>query len=530
MRISQIRTQSAISKLLSRPSSRCSHRSSTSSHSSSPLYPSPLSLSLSANSSESEPPDSVKEEDLTKMDFLSDSDDIVPEDNGGVVEQSLDTMDPEYYMEMILFKIEDVLFRVPIHLFKSCTDFFDPLLDEMDNVHEDKKVIIQDDVSKKDFRALLKLLYPISFTLTRTLSDDEWISVLRVSTTWRMLDIRRMAIEHLTSAPISLVDRIFLAREYSVISWLRSAYLALVEVNSELSRHDELTTEIIGLESSFKLHRVRESVLPSRQGNAHVIDREIEKDFETEFEALSDQTSIELAVLAQKYGVSEWRRNAFVAMVRRKQLLAVDEAQALGFETSIRLCGARELRRTLGAEQAVKQELEWDFNTLKSHTVVERLIMARDYGVRNWVKESLLELAEREESLSMPEAHDIGLRTAIALCRARHYTNQLSPDEAIYRQALELEFGEEFELVEAAGRQLLSQVELEKLEELSVVQQWLNRRLQEQQEPEEALDSREIEEQRGSLEDNQKAQEVGVIDRQDDQRHMMKSSNPNSPV
>ncbi|KAG6897492.1 hypothetical protein C0992_001097 [Termitomyces sp. T32_za158] len=485
MRVPKIRTQSAISKLLPRPSSRCSHRSSTSSNS----------------SSESKPPD-LEEED-TESPVHSD---IVSEGDGGVVEESPSMIDPEYYMEMVIFKIEDVLFRVPVHLFKSCTDFFSTSLSEMDDVSDDKKVIIRNDVSKEDFRALLKLLYPSSLTLTRTLSDKEWISVLRVSTTWRMLDIRRMAIEHLTSAPLSLVDRIFLAREYSVVSWLRSAYLALVEVNSELSNHDELTTEIIGLESSFKLHRARESVLPSRQCNARVIDHEIEKEFKAESEALSDQTIIELAVLAQKYGVSEWRRQAFVAMTRRKQFLSVDEAQTLGLEAAIRLCGARELRRTLGAEHAVKQELEWDFGTLQSYTAVDRTIMARDYGVRTWVKEALLELVEREESLSLSEARDLGLRTAIALCRARHYPNQLSADETAYKQALELEFDEEFELVEAAGRELLSQVELKKLEEHSMVQRWLERRLEEQQVPEETPESQEMDQSFSREGDNRKAQ------------------------
>ncbi|KAG5353322.1 hypothetical protein C0989_008046 [Termitomyces sp. Mn162] len=406
------------------------------------------------------------------MELLREHEDTVQKNHEGIVEEPVGSMDPEYYMEMVVFKIEDVLFRVPAHLFKSCTNFFDPFFEELNNMPEDQRVIKRDDVDKEDFRALLKLLYPMyaskrflhtlmliyrfrSFALSPTLLDDEWISVLRVSTTWLMLDIRHIAIEHLTSAPLSLVDRIVLARECNIISWLRSAYLALVEVDSELSRHDSVVTEMIGLESSFKLHRVRESVLPSRQRNSRIIDREIEKEFKAEFEALSDKTAVERAVLAQKYGVSEWRKNAFIAMACREQILSVDEAQTLGLETAIRLCGARELRYTLGLESAVKQELGWDFGALKSYTAVERVVMAREYGVRNWVQGGLSELAEREESLSIPEARDLGLRTAIALCRMRHYSSQLSPGEAAYGQALELEFGEELEQVEAAGRELL---------------------------------------------------------------------------
>lgn len=116
MRIRMIQTQYAISRLLSRPSSRRSHRSSTStsSYSSSPLCPSPLSTSLSPDTVESESPNLIEEEDLTDMKFLEDHEDhgdhgdhedIVSEDNGGVVGESLGTMDPEYYMEIVVFKV-----------------------------------------------------------------------------------------------------------------------------------------------------------------------------------------------------------------------------------------------------------------------------------------------------------------------------------------------------------------------------------------------------------------------------------------
>ncbi|KAG5730674.1 hypothetical protein E4T56_gene14819, partial [Termitomyces sp. T112] len=293
MFIPKIRTDSTISKFM-RPRSprlrRSPLTSSTSSHSSSPPCPSPLSYVMPSGSPESES-DTVVEEDLTTMELLREHEDTVQKNHEGIVEEPVGSMDPEYYMEMVVFKIEDVLFRVPAHLFKSCTNFFDPFFEELNNMPEDQRVIKRDDVDKEDFRALLKLLYPMSFALSPTLLDDEWISVLRVSTTWLMLDIRHIAIEHLTSAPLSLVDRIVLARECNIISWLRSAYLALVEVDSELSRHDSVVTEMIGLESSFKLHRVRESVLPSRQRNSRIIDREIEKEFKAEFEALSDKTA-----------------------------------------------------------------------------------------------------------------------------------------------------------------------------------------------------------------------------------------------
>ncbi|KAG6834036.1 hypothetical protein H0H93_012407, partial [Arthromyces matolae] len=110
----------------------------------------------------------------------------------------------KYCMEIIFFKIGQTFFRIPAHFFRTCTNFFDEHLNEA--AHNGKVIIERDDVNISDFRALFKFLYPIS--LTRTLTDDEWTSVLKVSTKWEMVDIRRMAIEHLDSTSIPLVDRI----------------------------------------------------------------------------------------------------------------------------------------------------------------------------------------------------------------------------------------------------------------------------------------------------------------------------------
>ncbi|KAG6902119.1 hypothetical protein C0995_004065 [Termitomyces sp. Mi166 len=444
-----------------------------------------LFLRPSSRSPELESLTELVEEDITTMEFLEDPQ--AADDSSGsesdsdtsVVEEPPEIMDPEYYMKMVVFKVNVICYptskgkkaydfdnrsKIVCIGCRSCTDFFNPSLDELNDVPEDQRIIKRDDISKEDFRALLKLLYPMSFTLTRTLSDDEWISVLKVSTRWIMLDIRRMAIEHLTHASLPLADRIILARECSIISWLRSAYLELV---SQLSSHDEHTTETIGLETTFKLHRARESLFPLGQFDERAMNSEIEEEFREVLGTLSRRSEIELAVLAHKYGVSEWRKSAFIALARRHKLISYTEAQLLGFETAIRLCGVRELRRSIGTARAVELELNWDFDALESYTAVQRVAMARGHEVCDWFVEALSELVQQKETLSVPEARDLGLPTAIALClcRARHFSSKVSADEEGYRQALELEFGDELEQVEAAGRELLSQSELLRLEE-----------------------------------------------------------------
>ncbi|KAG6908821.1 hypothetical protein DXG01_003174 [Tephrocybe rancida] len=398
----------------------------------------------------------------------------------------------DFYMEMV----EDVLYRVPTYLFRSETAFFHSLLDAPDSSFGDEKVILRDDVTALDFQALLKLLYPMTFTVVRTLSDSEWISVLKVSTKWLMLEIRRMAIEHLSSAPLPIVDRITLARECSILPWLHSAYLALLDVKSELSEHDEVTRERIGLESTLKLHRARESIL-EYSAPVNVIRKEVEGEFSAELEMLGDQTAIERAQLAQTYNVSEWRRTSFIELAGREKPLSVDEAQALGLETAIRLCGAREFKSTLGVDHAVQQELEWDFGALKSYTAVERLVLAREYAMRVWVRDALLELGKRREPPTTTEALNIGLDTAIALCRARHYHDQSLPAIAACKTALEHEFQVEFAEVEVAGNQLLSKSEIETAQKRILEEKRLEeKRLEEKRLEEERLEEKRLEEKR----------------------------------
>ncbi|KAG6916752.1 hypothetical protein DXG01_005497 [Tephrocybe rancida] len=435
---------------------------------SSTILKSPPSLHLSPtlhsiSSSESTSPLELDEKDITTMQLEYE---ILghPAADNGLSEDASEEPDPEYYMEMITFKVEGVLFRVPAHLFRSETTFFDSLLD-------DRKIIVRDDVAKSDFRVLLKLLYPMTFAVVRTLSDREWISVLKVSTKWLMREIRHMAIDRLSSAPLAHVDRVVLAKECSILSWLRSTYLTLMDVKSELSHHDKLTMEKLGLESSFKLHCARESVFPRRAGTT-AMRKKIDEAFGVELETLDDRSAIERAVLAQTYNISEWRRGSFVELAERKQVISVEEAQILGYQTAIQLCGAREMRTTQGVEDAVRQELGHDFETLNSHTSIERLVLARKYAVRVWVRDALYDLGELPEPLSASEARSIGLHTAIALCRARHDPDQLPPGEAAYRSAIEREFQAEFAEVEMAGNQLLSKSEIQTAEQQRLEEKW----------------------------------------------------------
>jgi hypothetical protein len=60
------------------------------------------------------------------------------------------------------------------------------------------------------------------------LSMDEWLSVLKLSSKWHFNDLRDKAITKLTALPMTPIQRVLLAREYAVPSWLIEGYVKIL--------------------------------------------------------------------------------------------------------------------------------------------------------------------------------------------------------------------------------------------------------------------------------------------------------------
>ncbi|KAH6894000.1 hypothetical protein BKA70DRAFT_1117533, partial [Coprinopsis sp. MPI-PUGE-AT-0042] len=87
------------------------------------------------------------------------------------------------------------------------------------------------DVSLGDFESFLKAFLPRESAMydeRPTLTAEEWISVLKLSTQWLFNDLRKLAISHLSSTKMDAIDRICLAKEYRVYNWLLEGYEQIV--------------------------------------------------------------------------------------------------------------------------------------------------------------------------------------------------------------------------------------------------------------------------------------------------------------
>ncbi|KAJ2918285.1 hypothetical protein MD484_g2129, partial [Candolleomyces efflorescens] len=165
-------------------------------------------------------------------------------------------------------EVENRLFRVPKYRLISDSEYFATkyALDiggDGDSEHEYATVENQqsnavklDGASADEFQSFLKAVYPMVIQGELTLSKDEWLSVLKLSTQWFFNGLRKMAIEKLTLLlSQSPVEKIQLGKQYSIEAWLVAGYRELV------MRYEPTTVEeaeLIGLKETIQLTPIRE--------------------------------------------------------------------------------------------------------------------------------------------------------------------------------------------------------------------------------------------------------------------------------
>ena len=179
-------------------------------------------------------------------------------------------------------------FYAPINKFKHAKmspGKKNPVLATLNRTSSSGKRVIQVDdigITAEDFGTLLRIMYPpyvlhlycgrphtmfLNTDLlsgyshvetspqTPTLSNDNWISVLKISSLWFFQELRDLALRHLDNSSLSIMDRIVLGRAYDVPTWLFEGLCALADsyifINSTMS--DEL-----GDATALRLHQIRD--------------------------------------------------------------------------------------------------------------------------------------------------------------------------------------------------------------------------------------------------------------------------------
>ncbi|KAK7462319.1 hypothetical protein VKT23_007920 [Stygiomarasmius scandens] len=176
-----------------------------------------------------------------------------------------------YYWKNVVFQVEGSLFRVPRFHFETSSEVFSDMfaLPQADSKPEegdgDAHPIKLEGIEAKDFECLLKVLYPRSPPMKEDLTTEhKWVSVLKLTTLWRFLGFRALAIDRLTSCSMNASERVVLGRQYSVYAWLRTGYIDLVKQSQTLSMED---VEKIGYLPSVRIFRLREELRKRHRKN-----------------------------------------------------------------------------------------------------------------------------------------------------------------------------------------------------------------------------------------------------------------------
>ena len=125
-------------------------------------------------------------------------------------------------------------------------------------------------------------------------SQDEWRTLLKLSTRFRCFDLRKEAIRQLesywkggfTSSPekaIPYVQRLQMGKDFFIRQWVVKGYKALVERTETISDEEVLA---ITTTEAFRLMRIRDSRNKSELFDVNVA---IQKAFEVELALISDE-------------------------------------------------------------------------------------------------------------------------------------------------------------------------------------------------------------------------------------------------
>ncbi|KAF6761105.1 hypothetical protein DFP72DRAFT_31770 [Ephemerocybe angulata] len=239
--------------------------------------------------------------------------------------------DAVYFWENVSFLAGGILFRVPRHPFIQGSPHFAKELGASANPGFDsgeldceweriqgsaESIVTLEDVGAEDFRTFLKVIFPIhSKSISLHLTKEEWIAVLRLSTRWEFVDIRKLAIQQLDPELSDPIELISVGRLTYVVRWVLAGFAALVERPEIIS---EAESEEIGPRSAIRLYIIRHRVaIGLTEGGAAGIEPELQLRFGDEIRAMRDK---ETQMLQEQEAMAALESRTAVLQAQERQM------------------------------------------------------------------------------------------------------------------------------------------------------------------------------------------------------------------
>ncbi|KAL5485149.1 hypothetical protein ACEPAI_7791 [Sanghuangporus weigelae] len=169
--------------------------------------------------------------------------------------------DDEFFYTLIVFRVEDSLFRVFREPFICESEVFAGMFDlpvsesmKRDGTDEAHPLHLEG-IRLVDFRPFLKALHAPQYHEPLNLSQDEWMSVLELSHMWGFVALREQAIKQLNTSDLGPFRTLRIARNYDIPAWVPKAYSELVDRKEMLTDDEVKELEWV---DAFAISRYRE--------------------------------------------------------------------------------------------------------------------------------------------------------------------------------------------------------------------------------------------------------------------------------
>ncbi|KAF5352070.1 hypothetical protein D9758_009440 [Tetrapyrgos nigripes] len=195
----------------------------------------------------------------------------------------------QYFWDTVTFQVEQVLFKIPRYQLETSSEYFRSMFSGLSAVqlaNIDRNPVKLEGITVVEFEPFLEVICPISPWEERTKSTEEWISILKLSTMWRFVHVRRLAIDILVGYHhIDACLKVSLGWEYSVPRWLRMGVYELAFREKTLSQRE---SQIIGYPLALHVSRVREQAEKNNGvlefcSSTPAAQAEVETEFKSEF-------------------------------------------------------------------------------------------------------------------------------------------------------------------------------------------------------------------------------------------------------
>jgi len=176
--------------------------------------------------------------------------------------------DHEFYFQDIILLVEDRLFKVPARNFITESEVFETMFklpqnpDVIADGLSNNQPLRLEGVKSDDFRQLLRVMFPSGIDRHETLTTEQWVSVLALSTQWDMTAIRSEAIKKVREGLASESDKsllphklLNLGQTHRVDEWVKAAIAFFVKRQEPMGPND---AKIIGIDNAFKIASLRE--------------------------------------------------------------------------------------------------------------------------------------------------------------------------------------------------------------------------------------------------------------------------------